>query len=48
LLIFGGDAAKRDDGDFSPGELERIAPPVPQLKVTYDYLVWQWLLDADG
>lgn len=48
LRTFGGDAVKRVDGDFSTGELERIAPPVPQSQVTYDDLVRQWLLDAGG
>ena len=46
--VAGADAAKIEEGDFSAGELERIAPPLPQSQVTYDDLIQQWLLDAGG
>ena len=48
LQTFGKDVAKRGEGDFSPSELERITPPIPQSKVTYADLLEQWLLDAGG
>ena len=46
--VAGTDAAKIGKVDFSAGQLERIAPPVPQSQVTYEDLVQQWLLDAGG
>lgn len=48
LQVAGADAAKREAGDYSPGELERISPPVPQIQVTYADLIDQWLKDAGG
>ena len=48
LQVAGADAAKREAGDFSPGELERIAPPAPQIRVAYSELIEQWLKDAGG
>lgn len=40
------DLKKQADGDFSPGELERISPPLPKSQVTFEQLLEQWLLDA--
>ena len=34
LQVGGADAAKREAGDFSPGELERISPAAPQIRVS--------------
>lgn len=48
LRTLGVDAAKRAAGDFSSSELERITPPIPQSRVTFEELLRQWLLDAGG
>ena len=46
--MFGADVAKRDAGDFSPGDVETKAPPLPKAKVTFETLVEEWLADAGG
>ena len=48
LPAYARDLAKREAGDWSPSELERISPPPPQSQVTYEDLLQQWLLDAGG
>lgn len=48
LQVMGKDLAKREAGDFSPSELETIAPPVPKTQLTYEQLLDQWRTDAGG
>ena len=48
LPVLRKDIEKLEKGDYSPGELKRITPPLPQSRVTYDGLIEQWLKDAGG
>ena len=46
--MFGADERRREAGDFSPGDIETKAPPLPTAKVTFETLVKEWLAEAGG
>lgn len=48
LPMAAADKARMDEGDFSPGDLQVKAPPLPQKKVTYEELLDAWRLNSGG
>lgn len=48
LPMIASDLAKRQQGDFSPADIETKAPPLPERQVTWEQLVEAMQLDAGG
>ena len=48
IPTFGADDKRRSKGDFSPGDMETKAPPLPSRQVTWDQLLEQYVLSAGG
>nr|WP_115094147.1 hypothetical protein [Synechococcus sp. UW106] len=46
--MFGADDKRRSEGDFSSGDIETKAPPLPDSQVTWEQLLEQYVLFAGG